>query len=734
MATAGTWLASNLGGMPYYVLLPANYSPTQHYPVLLYLHYGGQDPGIPASLDAWFNTPEFQADYPAIVVAPVIVGSNLNNNWGAYPVGNDDNENQALAILQTVMSEYSYDPGRVYVTGASLGGHGTWDLMIKDNAYTGTEGRIFAAGLPLAGGWEPTSYDQLPDAATVNELRSVPIWAVQGAMEDPTWDAAMAADLGPNSAFHFTSVPYLAEDVWDTTYPLPYGKPYYDWLFSQASSVPETIGGTSAGLSVTDETSLAPFAGVTITDPNNGQTDTVTVTLSAAANGDLANLGGGEFDAATGVYSVSGTAASVTAAVDGLVFNPTLFQAAVGQTVTTSFTITVTDTAGQSASDGTTNVTTLETQDPNYSAVVAAGQAIARVMPSPAAADQVALQITAGQTTLAQYDVGRIASDAILRSTLAALVTIDAVYDATPASQLLTTAAAASGGTVYYTAAELHDLGYADSNVWIILAAEWGPDPGSDFFARYGQMATGAPNDYANFLNAVYAREFGFAPAAANLNNLLADVPGVQALLSGNGHPASELQVMAGLYGYLLEVGQSNGIGQYYSAADAFLLAAANGTANYGEELTLQFPSGDAAAKAMSAATTPTDVNVITVTGSEQLIDPGAGNHAIQFMAGTVADTLVLHSGGLDQVSGFDLDTDVLDLRSLLTEAKIDLNGDAAVLAKYLTVTDLGSDALVNFDPANLSVGGTVAVLRGLGGTVTSVSSLLAHGALRIAE
>ncbi len=383
---------------------------------------------------------------------------------------------------------------------------------------------------------------------------------------------------------------------------------------------------------------------------------------------------------------------------------------------------TIQDAAGDNANftGALTTLDGLAVNGVSADAISAAYTAILCTPPPTTVLDQVVAAIDAGETTLGQFESGLIASNQATGTTLAALVTIDACYNATPGSASLSTAATALSGTVYSTAAELQNMGYSDANAWTIMASGWGADPTSNFYSLYDADATGTTAGYTAFINTVYTREFGYAPTATNLQNLLTDVAGIQTLLAGV-QAAPTIQVMAGLYGYLLEVGQTYGIGQYASAATAFLQAAANGTAAYGPELTQEFPSGIAA-----------DSGVMTITGSDQLIDPGAGSDTMQFLSGTSGDTLMLHTGGVDQLSGFDPGTDVLDFSAVLNEAGVDLTGGVAALGNYVTIADQGANAVVDFDPTGHGGGSAVAVLQGLGSTVTNLGGLIAQGAVRI--
>ncbi|MBI3836967.1 MAG: hypothetical protein HY288_03420 [Planctomycetia bacterium] len=81
-----------------------------------------------------------------------------------------------------------------------------------------------------------------------------------------------------------------------------------------------SIGGT-ASTSINDNQTASPFVGIVLSDPDSGESLSLSVTLSAAANGTLANLAGGSYDSATGVYTLSNVSLpAAQAALRGLLF------------------------------------------------------------------------------------------------------------------------------------------------------------------------------------------------------------------------------------------------------------------------------------------------------------------------------------------------------------------------------------------------------------------------------
>jgi hypothetical protein len=130
-------------------------------------------------------------------------------------------------------------------------------------------------------------------------------------------------------------------------------------IVTTAVNDPPTISGTVAGQATTDRATLAPFSGVTISDPDVGVSENVTITLASggvATDADGTLAGTDLTKTGVGTYALTaGSPANVTALLDGLVFTPTAGQVAVGSSVTTTATISVAQGSAVT-SDSTTSI------------------------------------------------------------------------------------------------------------------------------------------------------------------------------------------------------------------------------------------------------------------------------------------------------------------------------------------------------------------------------------------
>ena len=402
--------------------------------------------------------------------------------------------------------------------------------------------------------------------------------------------------------------------------------------------------------------------------------------------------GGGSYNASTGVYTDTGTAAAVTAALDGLVFTPTPCEAPFGQTVTTSFTIDVTDTAGATASDNTTSAVNAEV---NSTGLIGA---------------------------------------------LNVQLQLELIYIA------YFNRAGDVGGFSFWEGQNVQAQAAGQSAALALtnIANSFVPQP--ETYALYPFLSTpnlnlNSPSGQAGlttFINSVYANLFSRAPDAGGQAYWVGQISsgavglGAAALAIANGATGADAievqnKVVVGLdfttRTGAIGLGDTAPLPSSFATAATAALSGVDGTALNDTSVTA----------GMNATTAYISGNTITVSQSNVSTDPGAGNHTIQFLAGTSADTLVLHTGGVDEVSGFNPGTDVLDLRSVLSEAGVNLNGNFAALSGYLTVTDQGLDALLSFNPTGLGGGYGVAVLHGLGSSITAVAALVADNAIRIA-
>ncbi len=133
----------------------ATATPTKAYPLVVLLHGGGQgsngsETPLRFQNNLYFAQPEQQAQYPAYVLIPAAGG------WGANELDN------LKYLIDKMIADGRVDATRIYVTGSSMGGGGTWSFL---NRYPD----LFAAAMPICAG------GTLSDAS-VAALRDLPIW------------------------------------------------------------------------------------------------------------------------------------------------------------------------------------------------------------------------------------------------------------------------------------------------------------------------------------------------------------------------------------------------------------------------------------------------------------------------------------------------------------------------------------------------------------------------------
>ena len=169
----GTFKGSNGLSMKYRLYVPSNYDPSKEYPVIFFLHgagHRGTDNAAPVKgiIFNLFNHKNPQID-DAIVLVPQCPSNYQWVDWpwakGSYSVDaipESKAMKTALELLDKVEREYSTDTDRYYAFGLSMGGFGTWDVIMRHPDR-------FAAAVTLCGGADPTKAAVLVD---------MPIWTV----------------------------------------------------------------------------------------------------------------------------------------------------------------------------------------------------------------------------------------------------------------------------------------------------------------------------------------------------------------------------------------------------------------------------------------------------------------------------------------------------------------------------------------------------------------------------
>ena len=229
----------------YQVFVPADYTPDRKWPVALFLHGSGErgddglhqtSVGLPAAIR------NERARFPLVVVMPQL---RANMRWHGVM------DAMAMKALDAAMAEFHGDPQRVYLTGLSIGGQGTWLLAA---AHPGR----FAAIAPVCGFLRLKDDDDVPDpaddaqltrefpealaadpsAAFARRIGKLPVWIFHGTLDDVVpalnarrMDVAMRAQGGE---VRYSEYPDANHNSWDHAY-------------SEAELVPWLLSHTLAG-------------------------------------------------------------------------------------------------------------------------------------------------------------------------------------------------------------------------------------------------------------------------------------------------------------------------------------------------------------------------------------------------------------------------------------------------------------------------------------------------------
>lgn len=203
----------------YLLYLPTNYDAgdAQRWPLVLFLHGRGESDGplsvvkkwgLPMFIDHGFN-------YPYIVASP---------QCPPRPKDWSQPGEQALlvSLLSHLTNTFKVDGDRVYLTGLSMGGFGSWRLAADHPDF-------FAAVVPICGGGNPKD---------AGKLKNLPIWAWHG-LADPTVPVHRSIDMveairkAGGKTVRLTTLEGIGHVSWQAAYASP---DLYIWLDKQSAS------------------------------------------------------------------------------------------------------------------------------------------------------------------------------------------------------------------------------------------------------------------------------------------------------------------------------------------------------------------------------------------------------------------------------------------------------------------------------------------------------------------
>ena len=215
----------------YRILSPAMVETGRRYPLVLFFHGAGERGNDNAMQLLWGVWPIVtymkQRGIEGYVIAPQCPARKqwVDTPWSQLAHKRLEKPSEPMSLvmelLDSAIKELPIDAGRVCVTGLSMGGYGTWDIVQRSP-------EVFAAAMPVCGGGDPS---------LAWKIRSVPIWTFHGDRDDAVPVARsrqmVSALWQCDGNIRYREYPGVGHGCWIRTYS---DSTVLDWFFSQSKN------------------------------------------------------------------------------------------------------------------------------------------------------------------------------------------------------------------------------------------------------------------------------------------------------------------------------------------------------------------------------------------------------------------------------------------------------------------------------------------------------------------
>lgn len=213
--------------LPYRLLYPKDYNPAKKYPLVLFLHgagsWGTDNEQHLKSVPAVFLDSVNRKKYPCFVLVPQCTKEEPWVKFPGFPnsIATPDtpatSTKLTLELIRSLKDELPVKKKKIYITGLSLGGEGTFDFLSRAP-------QLFAAAMPICG---------IADTAKASIYKRVPLWAFHGdedKVNDVKYTRMIIASLKKAGGKpKYTEYKGVKHNSWVNAYAEP---DLLDWLFS----------------------------------------------------------------------------------------------------------------------------------------------------------------------------------------------------------------------------------------------------------------------------------------------------------------------------------------------------------------------------------------------------------------------------------------------------------------------------------------------------------------------